>query len=288
MKKKIVLIAFLISLISISSLAQINRTSSKGKILVIISSESSMELQGGRSYKTGYFLNELTVPVKKLVEEGYSVTFSNPQGNQPSMDIHSDSADFFNKDVSKYKQIKTFHDGLSELKSPRKLQEVIQEGLAQYDAVFFPGGHAPMQDLLKDSSVRQVLTHFHQAGKPTALICHGPISLIAAMPEAKNFVEAMYKGDIKKAAVLSKKWPYSGYKMTIFSTLEEKVSESKQLGGKMRFYPEEAMKAAGGDVRVAPPWQSQVMQDRELITGQNPFSDDALAETLLKKIKQKR
>jgi putative intracellular protease/amidase len=288
MKRTIFLVAFLISLISVSSLAQTNRTSSKGNILVIVSSESSMELQGGGSYKTGYFLNELTVPVKKLVEEGYSVTFSNPQGNKPSMDIHSDSADFFNKDVLKYKQIKTFHDGLTELKSPRKLQEVIQEGLTKYDAVFFPGGHAPMQDLLKDSSVRQVLTHFHQAGKPTALICHGPISLIAAMPEPENFVEAMYQGDIKKATALATNWPYKGYEMTIFSTSEEKVSESKQLGGKMRFYPEAAMKIAGGDVRVAQPWQSQVVQDRELITGQNPFSDDALAEILLKTIKQKK
>jgi putative intracellular protease/amidase len=145
-----------------------------------------------------------------------------------------------------------------------------------------------MQDLLKDSSVRQVLTHFHQAGKPTALICHGPISLIAAMPEAENFVEAMYQGDSKKAKALSKMLIYKGYKMTIFSTSEEKISESKQLGGKIRFYPEEAMKIAGGDVRVAQPWQSQVVQDRELITGQNPFSDDALAEILLKEIKQKK
>jgi putative intracellular protease/amidase len=288
MKRTIFLIAFLISLISVSSFAQTNRTSSKGSILVIVSSENSMELQGGKIYKTGYFLNELTVPVKKLMQEGYSITFSNPQGNKPSMDIHSDSVDFFNKDVLKYKQIKTFHDGLSGLKSPRKLQEVIQKGLAKYDAVFFPGGHAPMQDLLKDASVRQVLTHFHQAGKPTALICHAPISLISTMPEAESFLEAMYKGDSKKAVALSTNWPYKGYKMTIFSTSEEKISESKQLGGKMHFYPEEAMKIAGGDVRVSPSWQSHVVQDRELITGQNPFSDNELTEVLLRKIKQKK
>jgi hypothetical protein len=121
MKRTIFLVAFLISLISVSSLAQTNRISSKGNILVIVSSESSMELQGGGSYKTGYFLNELIVPVKKLVEEGYSVTFSNPQGNQPSMDIHSDSPDFFNKDVSKYNQIKTFH----ELTFPTKSEQPI-------------------------------------------------------------------------------------------------------------------------------------------------------------------
>lgn len=60
------------------------------------------------------------------------------------MDIHSDSVDFFGKDHAEYQKIRAFHDNLVELKSPRKLAEVVQNGLAQYDAVFFPGGHAPM------------------------------------------------------------------------------------------------------------------------------------------------
>lgn len=52
----------------------------------------------------------------------------------------------------------------------------------------------------------------------------------------------------------------------------------------MLFYPQAALTTAGGDVRVAKPWSSQVVRDRELITGQNPFSDNALAETLVKAI----
>lgn len=283
--KRLLLVVLSSILLSAPALTQ---TSVKGKVLVIVSSEDSIALRDGKIYKTGYFLNELTVPVKRLVENGYAVTFANPKGNKPSMDIHSDSVDFFSKDQAKYQEIKTFHDKLVGLKLPRELSEVVQEGLSQYDAVYFPGGHAPMQDLIEDPTVRRVLLYFHTTGKPTALICHGPISLISAMPQADLFVRAMRQGDSKKAAALAKNWQYKGYKMTIFSTAEEKVSESKQLGGKMLFYPEEAMKTAGGTVIVAKPWSSQVVQDRELITGQNPFSDDALSEKLLSAIAQKQ
>jgi putative intracellular protease/amidase len=140
----------------------LTQTSMKGTVLVIVSSENEIALQDGKTYKTGYFLNELTVPVKRLQEQGYAVTFANPKGNEPSMDIHSDSIDFFSQNQAEYREVRAFHDNLVGLKSPRKLGEVVQEGLHQYDAVFFPGGHAPMQDLIQDPAVQQVLSYFHQ------------------------------------------------------------------------------------------------------------------------------
>jgi putative intracellular protease/amidase len=284
MKK--LLLAFLSSLLVAAPAS--TQTSIKGNVLVIVSSEEAIALRDGKTYKTGYFLNELTVPVKRLQEKGYAVTFANPKGNKPSMDIHSDSIDFFGKNQAEYREAKVFHDNLVGLKSPRKLGEVVQAGLEQYDAVFFPGGHAPMQDLIQDPAVRQVLSYFHQARKPTALICHGPISLIAAMPEADAFVQSLKQGNSQKAAALANGWQYKGYKMTIFSTTEEQIAESKQLDGEMLFYPEAAMKTAGGKIQVAESWDSNVVQDRELITGQNPFSDNALAETLLSAIAQRK
>lgn len=263
------------------------QTVTKGKVLVIISSQNKIELRNGKTYQTGYFLNELAVPVKRLVEAGYTVTFANPQGNKPSMDLHSDSVDFFGKNQAEYQAAKTFHDRLAGLKSPRKLSEVVKEGLTQYDAVFFPGGHAPMGDLITDPAVRKTLAYFHLTSKPTALICHAPIALIAAMPQADAFVSAMRQGNTQTAIKSAQNWQYKGYKMTIFSTAEEKIAESNQLGGQMLFYPESAMKIAGGNVNVARSWSSHVVQDRELITGQNPFSDTELAEKLLKAIEQK-
>ena len=256
----------------------------RGEILVVLSSEHAIDMQEGKQYKTGYFLNELTVPVKALMEAGYTITFANPKGSRPEMDTHSDKADFFNGNEAKYLEIRAFHDQLEGLKKPQKLANVVSAGLDSYQAVFFPGGHAPMQDLLADCAVSKVLHHFHKTGKPTALICHGPIALLAAMPNAANFVSAMRQGNPPKHP---SEWIYTGYRMTIFSTAEEKTAEASQLGAKMLFYPEQGLDKAGGKVVVAPAWKSHVVRDRELITGQNPFSDDALVRELLRALADK-
>jgi putative intracellular protease/amidase len=39
---------------------------------------------------------------------------------------------------------------------------------------------------------------------------------------------------------------------------------------------------------VVEPWKSYVLQDRELISGQNPFSDEALLKLLLPALDRKR
>jgi hypothetical protein len=83
-------------------------------------------------------------------------------------------------------------------------------------------------------------------------------------------------------------WIYAGYKMTIFSTAEEQQREPLEIGGKVLFYPDLALRTAGGDVSVVAPWQSYVLQDRELISGQNPFSDQALLKLLLPALEAKR
>ena len=56
--------------------------------------------------------------------------------------------------------------------------------------------------------------------------------------------------------------------------------EPLEIGGKVLFYPDFALRTAGGDVSVVAPWKSYVLQDRELISGQNPFSDEALLKLL--------
>jgi putative intracellular protease/amidase len=54
------------------------------------------------------------------------------------------------------------------------------------------------------------------------------------------------------------------------------------------FYPDFALRTAGGDVSVVEPWKSYVLQDREVISGQNPFSDEALVKLLLPALNAKK
>ncbi|HEY4380164.1 MAG TPA: type 1 glutamine amidotransferase domain-containing protein [Acidobacteriaceae bacterium] len=261
----------------------------KGKILVLVSSGHGLPLKDGKVYKgAGYYLNELTVPVRALMQEGYEITFANPQGNTPQLDVNSAVPDFFGGDEARLQDYRKFHDNLTGLKNPSRISDVIASGLGPYDAVFVPGGHGPMIDLLDDPDAGTVMRHFHETSKPTAVLCHGPISLLSASPNAKEVVAALVAGDIAGARAKAQGWIYAGYKMTIFSTAEEQQREPLEIGGKVLFYPDFALTTAGGDVSVLAPWKSYVLQDRELISGQNPFSDQALLELLLPALNKRR
>jgi putative intracellular protease/amidase len=254
----------------------------KGKILVLVSSGHGLPLKDGKVYKgAGYYLNELTVPVRALMEEGYEITFANPKGNTPQMDVNSAIAQFFGGDEARLQDYLKFRDTLTGLKNPTRISDVIASGLDQYDAVFVPGGHGPMMDLLDDPDAGTVLRHFHKTSKPTAVLCHGGISLLAALPNSKEVVAALTAGDVAGARAKAEGWIYSGYKVTVFSTAEEQQREPLEIGGKVLFYPDFALRTAGADVSVVAPWQSYVLQDREVISGQNPFSDQALLKLLL-------
>jgi len=177
---------------------------------------------------------------------------------------------------------------LTGLKNPTRISDVIASGLDQYDGVFVPGGHGPMMDLLDDPDAGTVMRHFHETSKPTAVLCHGPISLLSASPNSKEVVAALAAGDVVGARAKAEGWIYAGYRMTIFSTAEEQQREPLEIGGKVLFYPDFALTTAGGDVSVAAPWKSYVLQDRELISGQNPFSDQALLNLLLPALSAKQ
>ena len=94
-----------------------------------------------------------------------------------------------------------------------------------------------MMDLLDDPDAGTVMRHFHEASKPTAVLCHGPISLLSALPNSREFVAALAAGDAAGAREKAQGWIYSGYKMTIFSTAEEQQREPLEIGGKVLFYP---------------------------------------------------
>jgi putative intracellular protease/amidase len=261
----------------------------KGKVLVLVSSGHGLPLKDGKVYKgAGYYLNELTVPVRELMKEGYEITFANPKGNEPQMDVHSAVPDFFGGSEAKLQDYLKFRDSLTGLKNPTRISDVIASGLDQYDAVFVPGGHGPMEDLLDDPDCGIVMRHFHQTSKPTAVLCHGPISLLSASPNSKEIVAALSAGDAAGARTKAQGWIYAGYKLTIFSTAEEQQREPLEIGGKVLFYPDFALSTAGADVTVRAPWTSYVLHDREVISGQNPFSDYALLELLLPALDAKK
>jgi putative intracellular protease/amidase len=145
-----------------------------------------------------------------------------------------------------------------------------------------------MVDLIKDKNLGKILLSFHQTHRPTAIICHGPVSLLSTLPDPDAFVASMVAGD-GKANTLAKGWAYAGYRMTVFSTGEEQALESPGplfIGGNVQFYPVNALAEAGAHVDSLVSWHSNVIVDRELITAQQPMSAPELGDVLVAKLKR--
>lgn len=260
------------------------------EILVVMSDTAQMTLKNGNEYKTGVYLNELMEPVKLFLDAGHTLTFVSPKGMAPRLDPVSDTPDHF-LDVSKANY--DAHKALfNELKIDDKTDSPVvsfarieQIGIDKFDAVFVPGGHAPLGDLVANPQLGEFLRHFNAQKKPTGLVCHGPVALLSALPNAVQFEVAMKSGKNAKPA---DGWVYEGYRMTTFSNSEEAVATQYYLGGdELHYWPQDALTKAGGDYsRGEKDWHPHVVVDRELITGQNNKSSTGVALALLKQLDQ--
>ena len=262
----------LTTLLAAAALAAASTAVQAANVLVVLSDANHLELKDGKVYPTGFYLNELTQPVRMLMEAGHTITFATPKGNAPTLDQNSVDAMYFKGDAAALKANLAFLDKLgltSAHKSPVvSLSRVEQAGYERYDAVFIPGGHAPMQDLISSPQLGKLLASFHQAGKPTALVCHGPAALLSAKSGTA-------------------KWIYDGYRMTVISNQEEELSKAALKGGEMKLLPQTGLEQAGGKYSSnTTPWTAHVVTDRELITGQNPASALQVGQTLLARLKK--
>ena len=254
----------------------------KATVLVTGSNGTRLELQGGGFADVGQYLNELVVPCMALVNAGYELVLATPDGTKPHIAEVSDSAEHFRGDEAAHARAQSFFADHPYMNQVRTLRSVIEEGLDRYAGMFTPGGHAPIVDLMQEPEMGTILRHFHEAGKPTALMCHGPIALVSAMPHTREFRAALVAGDDAKAREMATDWLYAGYKMTIFSSSEEEWAERSFLGGKLTFHMPKALELAGGEVTTNPiNFEPYLVFDRELITGQNPNSDHEIGAALI-------
>ncbi|WP_299587585.1 DJ-1/PfpI family protein [uncultured Microbulbifer sp.] len=152
--------------------------------------------------------------------------------------------------------------------------------LKKYDGIYIPGGHAPKTDLLFSKELGNILTYFHEEKKPTAIICHAPIVLLTAM-------EGTYDPFTPPTEEQKNSFIYKGYNITLGNKSEELILEKFLYlkGSRLEYYVAEKAKEAGlkvNNLRV--PSMSQVIEDRELITGANPSSVYTLANRFVAKL----
>ena len=220
------------------------------KILMVLTSHDQL---GNTGRKTGFWLEEFAAPYFVFKDADVELTLASPKGGQAPIDPKSDLPENQTPAMTRFKQDE---QAKKELSQTEKLADMKAE---DFDTVFYPGGHGPMWDLAESRDSIKLLESFYNAEKPIALVCHSPGVLR----------HVTYKG-----APLVK-----GKRVTGFSNSEE---EEVQLTKVVPFLVEDELKRLGGLYESAPNWQSFVIVDGRLVTGQNPASSTAAAEALLK------
>ncbi len=158
-------------------------------MLVILSSAHTLDLRDGKEYHTGYNLDELAIPLSKLIDAGYTPVFADPSGEPTTFDRVSNDKMFFGGNDATRAQAVSFLANLKSLQKPQTLKAVLNAGTSDYVGIFIRGGHAPMQDLVADATLGQILTpkievHLVKSGEAPGGI--GEAGTAAAPPALAN------------------------------------------------------------------------------------------------------
>ncbi|UTW12104.1 type 1 glutamine amidotransferase domain-containing protein [Marinobacterium rhizophilum] len=219
-------------------------------ILIVLTSHDQL---GTTGEKTGFWLEEFAAPYYSLKDAGATLTLASPAGGQPPLDPKSDAPDFQTDATRRFAQDA---GAQAQLASTIPLSAIKP---ADYDAVFYPGGHGPLWDLAENRDSIALIETLYRAGKPVAAVCHAPAVLRHTQgPDGKPLV--------------------SGKKVTGFSNSEE---AAVGLTDVVPFLVEDMLASNGGLYSKAEDWHSHVETDGNLITGQNPGSSEATAQALL-------
>jgi putative intracellular protease/amidase len=220
------------------------------KILIVLTSHDQL---GDTGKKTGFWLEELAAPYYVFHDAGAQVTLASPKGGQPPLDPKSDAADAQTDATRRFNADAAAKAALADTAVLSTLRA------DDFDAVFYPGGHGPLWDLANDADSIALIERFQAAGKPVAAVCHAP----AVLRDVKaGNGEPLVKG--KRVAG--------------FTNSEELAAG---LTAVVPFLVEDMLKSRGGDYSKGPDWQSHVVTDGLLITGQNPASSGPAAQALL-------
>ncbi|MBO9565163.1 MAG: type 1 glutamine amidotransferase domain-containing protein [Niastella sp.] len=217
----------------------------KKRILIIASSANHI---GPNNRPTGSFLTEIAHPYETFKKQGYDVDIASVSGGEAPLD------GMFEKDEALNTAFLT-GDGLQKMKNTTAISKV---EVAGYDAVFVPGGLAPMVDMPDNDTVHEAIASTFERGGVVGAVCHGPVSLLNVMLSDGTYL-------------------VNGKNITSFSNAEE----DNYAKADVPFMLESALKERGANYSSAAPWQAHITEDGKLVTGQNPASAKGVAEKMI-------
>jgi putative intracellular protease/amidase len=224
------------------------------KILMVLTSHDEL---GDTGKKTGFWLEEFAAPYYAFKDAGAEIVLASPAGGQPPLDPKSDLPDFQTELTHRFKADPEAQKALA---STVKLETV---NAADFDTVFYPGGHGPLWDLAESPTSIQLIESFERAGKPIGFVCHAP-------------------GVLRHVKTADGAPLVRGRKVTGFTNGEEAAVELTDV---VPFLIEDEFKKLGANYEKGADWGPFVVVDGKLVTGQNPASSEDAAKALLEQLR---
>lgn len=221
------------------------------KILIIVSNANAI---GPRNKRTGTFLSEVAHPYAEFIKAGFQVDFASLSGETPYLDALNLADD---PDNLKFLTGK----GWADMQKAEKLSSV---DVANYDAIFVPGGLAPMVDMPDAPLLKKVVAETYARQAVVGAVCHGPVSLLNVKLSDGSYL-------------------VSGKNITSFTTAEE----DNYARADVPFDLQTALTNQGAIFHAAEPWSANSIADGNLVTGQNPASAKGVGQkmvTLLERV----
>ncbi|MDX1726897.1 type 1 glutamine amidotransferase domain-containing protein [Pseudoalteromonas tetraodonis] len=223
------------------------------KILMVLTSHAEL---GNTGEKTGFWVEEFAAPYYAFIDAGVEVTLASPNGGQPPIDPASTLADFQTEATKRYDA----DSGAQTLMANTKVLSEVNS--SDYDAVFYPGGHGPLWDLVDNIDSVSLIESFIKEQKPVAAVCHASAVFLNVKDADGNALVA-------------------GKKVTGFTNSEEAAVQLTEI---VPFLVEDELIKKGGDYQKTDDWGVLALEDGLLITGQNPASSELAAKKLLTKL----
>jgi putative intracellular protease/amidase len=227
------------------------------KILIVVTGASYWTLKDGSRHPTGYWAEEFAAPYSAITDAGHEVVVATPHGVVPHVDVMSLRPSFTGSEQISREQ----EDVLRKAEELRRPIQLANARLEDYDAVYYPGGHGPMEDLAFDADSGRLLAQALASGKPLAVVCHAPAAMLATRRTGRS--------------------PFAGYRVTGFTNDEE---TAVGLASKAPWLMEDAVRGLGVQFSRGEIWKPYIVVDRNLYTGQNPASAGPRAKEMLKAI----
>lgn len=217
----------------------------KKRILIIVSNANAI---GPQNRRTGTFLPEVAHPYAEFHRAGYQVDFASISGDSPYLDALNLAYDPDNLQFLTGK-------GWEDMQKAVNLSEV---EVNNYDAVFVPGGLAPMVDMPDMPLLKKVLAESYERKAVIGAVCHGPVSLLNVKLSDGSYL-------------------VQGKNITSFTTEEE----DNYARIDVPFDLQTALIAQGAIFHAEAAWSANSIADGNIVTGQNPASAKGVGEKIV-------